>query len=547
MRYITLGNEATPLPAETILSWHDADFWKKPIRDRRGLDFLKPTGALLAMVSPLKRVSNGIVTCTYPISVPGDARSDHTHEGIDLVTSPFIKDIGIVWPNRFLGRVAYVGRNQGTAGNFCEIEIIENSIKSTDQNILGRLKFMHLSAFDNSIKVGAFLTQGQLIGWMGDTGFQGTNIPNHLHFETWKDDEHYDAKWALFMQPQGTPYWMQISAEHGIRYDVYLYSWSAFWRHCLDKGRLLEPDWEENYNPSDNMSRLEHLRPAIDKLYGEQVKLPCSERLAYLLAKYIITITNSNLSVKGQIILAWSIHSMIEIATDDLINESRKGYYALINFLIAFWGDRLPLTDNLYQHYVSRIIQFSQIISSRINSINNVNAYQWFYPLSMPLTCPILEPTGKVIETEQVEIIPKEEDFFSAFVKNREKQAKKIIQSKEKVIFQTDKTPDGKEIDRREIEQSEKDRLAVVGPKIPGSEVWGQNENLLNQTYPKDNIRTRDNQGDFPVTRKTTEKSIPTEHRPEKSRTGWIVAGVLAAGLATGGFFYFKKYYRGKK
>jgi murein DD-endopeptidase MepM/ murein hydrolase activator NlpD len=70
-------------------------------------------------------------------------------------------------------------------------------------------RYVHLDSIAAQVQVGATVSQGQLIGTVGNSGspgsLEGEGIDAHLHFELWRDN-HYLGQ---FLRPVETRYWLE--------------------------------------------------------------------------------------------------------------------------------------------------------------------------------------------------------------------------------------------------------------------------------------------------------------------------------------------------
>ena len=95
------------------------------------------------------------------------------HKGVD-----FAHNTGAPIKASLSGFVEYIGYNGGY-GNFIKIKH-RNGIKTA---------YAHMSRFKAGIKVGSYVKQGEVIGYVGSTG---SSTAPHLHYEVIKNGKHID-------------------------------------------------------------------------------------------------------------------------------------------------------------------------------------------------------------------------------------------------------------------------------------------------------------------------------------------------------------------
>lgn len=135
------------------------------------------------LVRPVEggRMSSGFGWRVHPVL--GDRRF---HNGVDFALpkgSPvFAAESGVV------GEIGY----HGNYGRLVRIK----------QGVGGESVYAHLNGFAKRLKVGQHVTQGQLIGFVGETGLA---TGPHLYWEVVKDGDHVDPLRLLAEQPKHLP------------------------------------------------------------------------------------------------------------------------------------------------------------------------------------------------------------------------------------------------------------------------------------------------------------------------------------------------------
>lgn len=151
-------------------------------------------------------------TVTYTDNF-GDARSGHSHEGIDMMGAHMTPLYAAVD-----GRVTMVVIPEASWGYAVVIEDaddytyhylhINNDTPGTDDG-MGGVEY----AYAPGIKRGAKVTKGQLIGWMGDSG-NAENAGNHLHFEIRRPGGTAIDPYQSLLRAEGA------SVEGSVNFDV---------------------------------------------------------------------------------------------------------------------------------------------------------------------------------------------------------------------------------------------------------------------------------------------------------------------------------------
>ena len=132
----------------------------------------------------LIRPAEGRITQSFGPATYRNAKYSF-HNGIDIAN-----ETGTPIRAAASGRVAQVGYSAGGYGNFIEIWHFPNGVGGDNPEKWITL-YGHLST--TSVKTGDVVTQGQVIGKMGSTGF---STGSHLHFELHKTKRIYDAHQA---------------------------------------------------------------------------------------------------------------------------------------------------------------------------------------------------------------------------------------------------------------------------------------------------------------------------------------------------------------
>lgn len=137
-----------------------------------------------------------------------DGRSGgRSHEGIDIMAAKMTPVVAVMD-----GRIRWLTETEASYGWMVVMEDSEgyeysyihlnNDTPGTDDGVGGRTNAIALGIED-----GAYVTKGQLIGWVGDSG-NAENTAPHLHFE--------------IEEPAGlaiNPYWTLLAAERPGRFD----------------------------------------------------------------------------------------------------------------------------------------------------------------------------------------------------------------------------------------------------------------------------------------------------------------------------------------
>ncbi len=100
----------------------------------------------------------------------GDPRSDHVHVGLDIIGS-LGQEVYAVVDGTLGNKVVYDGT--GTSGNAWRLRAAQGTTYYV---------YMHLDGFAPGLENGSAVRQGDVIGYVGNTG---NNRPDniHLHFE----------------------------------------------------------------------------------------------------------------------------------------------------------------------------------------------------------------------------------------------------------------------------------------------------------------------------------------------------------------------------
>ena len=122
----------------------------------------------------------------------GQRRSTHSHQGVDI--GALGRDDGTVsgypGPAGYLGQEVYAvedavvyerdDSDDGSAGIAVRLEAIDHDVQ---------YRYYHLAAIAPEVIEGGTVRQGQVIGWVGDTG-NATHGGWHLHFEVRPGPDH---------------------------------------------------------------------------------------------------------------------------------------------------------------------------------------------------------------------------------------------------------------------------------------------------------------------------------------------------------------------
>ena len=161
----------------------------------------------------------------------GDARTyggDRLHEGTDIMDNANVR-----------GSYPIVSISEGVIEHIGWLE--QGGYRIGIRSPHGAyFYYAHLSHYAENFVIGQQVSAGQIIGFMGDTGYstvEGTvgNFPVHLHMGIYLETDHYDE---LSVNPY---YILKYLENHTVSYAKETYLWYSFSERSADRG------WRYNY------------------------------------------------------------------------------------------------------------------------------------------------------------------------------------------------------------------------------------------------------------------------------------------------------------